>query len=290
MKKFFAVILFLLMMIPFAAFAKPVTSIAMGPDRNGDEATAIDRMKMAGVGHALSFIIPPNTDPNSDFTQIIRTHYKEVVTNVNVLAKRKDGSAIFVTGEVTVDFDKLSEIVRKQIKGLQYENIDDMAAFFVRIVGVDDENLKSIAYQDVLNTYHFVFESLGFKNIDEDVVKIVNGGSADESFGDYCKRVNEEVENDGSIGYAVIGEIALNKLSEGATGITLESTARLQARRYDSNPGGDGLTGTVIFQFDDDYKLKGRDDNVAFFALRKAALNSSRALSEHTLDYWKNHH
>ena len=58
-----------------------------------------------------------------------------------------------------------------------------------------------------------------------------------------------------------------------------------QARNYGSNEVG----GTLIFQFDDDYKLKGRDDNVAFFALRKAALNSSRALAEHTLDYWKKH-
>ena len=290
MKKFFAAILFVVMFIPAVVLAKPVTVLSMGFDKAGDEAKAVERMCMAAAGHSLAFIIPPDPTPESDFSKIVKGHYKEVTSNANIAAKRKDGNAIIVTGEVTVDFDKLRQIVRSQIKGLQEANTDDRTAFFVRITGINNPSLKSRAYGDVLQTYQYVFENLGFKNTDEDVVNIVNGGPADESFIDYCKRVNDVVENDGTIGYAVIGEIALEKLSEGATGIMWGSTARLQARRYDSKPSGDGLTGVLIFQFDDDYKLKGKDDNVAFFALRKAAMNSSRALAEHTLDYWKNHH
>ena len=291
MKKFFALILFAILIFPAMVFAKPLTVISMGFDKTGNEAAAIEVMKKAATRHSLAFIIPPSPDPNSDFAQIIRASYQEVTSNVNVIAKRNEGSNIFVTGEVTVDFEKLRQIVRSKIQGLQEANTDDKAAFFVRIVGVDNKDLHSRAYQDVLTTYQFVFENLGFKNVDEDVVDIVEGGAPDETFGDYCRRVNDAVENDGSIGYAIIGEITLNKLSEGAAGsITWESTARLQARRYDNNPSGDGLIGSLIFQFDDDYKLKGKTDNIAFFALRKAALNSSRALAEHTLDYWKNHH
>lgn len=290
MKKIIATILFVMMFIPVAVLAKPLNVLSMGFDKTGNETAAVEKMCMAAAGHSLAFIIPPNTDPNSDFTKIVKEHYKEVTSNAKVVAKRKDGNAVIVTGEVTVDFDKLRQIVRSQIKGLQEANTDDRAAFFVRITGIDSPSLKSRAYGDVLQTYQYVFENLGFKNTDEDVVSIVNGGPAGESFEDYCRRVNDVVENDGSIGYAVIGEIALNKLSEGATGIMWESVARLQARRYDSSPSGDGLAGVLIFQFDDDYKLKGKDDNVAFFALRKAAMNSSRALAEHTLDYWKNHH
>ena len=289
MKKFFAVVLFLLI-IPCAVFAKPVTVISMGFDKGGNEAAAVNRLKMAAAGHCLAFIIPPNPDPESDFVKIVKNHYAEVVSNVNIVSKRTEGTNIFLTGEATVDFDKLRQIVRTEIKSWQETNTDDTAAFFVRIVGVNNSELKLRAYQDVLTTYQFVFENLGFKNLDEDVSELVNSGSADESFIDYCKRVNEEIENDGSIGYAVIGEITLSKLSEGVTGIVWGSTARLQARRYDSKTSGDGLTGTLIFQFDDDYKLKGKSDNIAFFALRKAALNSSRALAEHTLDYWQNHH
>lgn len=290
MKKFLAVILLVILMIPVAAFAKPLTVISMGFDKGGDEKIAVDRLHMNAVGHALAFIIPPNPDPNSVFVRIVKTHFKELASNAKVLAKRNEGGTLFLTGEVTVDFDSLREIVKKENGNWQEANTDDQAAFFVRVTGVDNENLKQRAYQDVLSTYQFVFENLGFKNIDEDVSEIVNAGAADESFIDYCKRINEEVENNGSIGYAVIGEIALNKLMEGETGTLWESTARMQARRYDSKTTGDGLEGVLIFQFDDDYKLKGRDDNVAFFALRKAALNSSRALAEHTLDYWKNHH
>ena len=290
MKKIIAAILFVLMFIPVVVLAKPLNVLSIGADKSGNEAAAIDKMCQAAAGHSLAFIIQPNTDPNSDFIKIIKAHYKEVTSNAKVVAKRKDGTVVIVTGEVTVDFDKLRQIVRSQIKGLQEANTDDEAAFFVRITGLDNAALYNRAYGDVLQTYQYVFENLGFKNTDEDVFTVVNGGPAGESFEDYCKRVNEFVENEGSIGYAVIGEIALDKLSEGATGIMWGSTAKLQARRYDTTPSGDSLIGTIIFQFDDDYKLKGKDDNVAFFALRKAAMNSSRALAEHTLDYWKNHH
>lgn len=289
MTKFLAVVLFLLI-IPCAVFAKPLTVISMGFDKGGNEAAAVNRLKMAAAGHSLAFIIPPSPNPDSDFVRIVKSHYAEVVSTVNIISKRTEGTNIFLTGEVTVDFDKLRQIVRTEIKSWQEANTDEVTAFFVRIVGVDNSELKLKAYQDVLTTYQRVFENLGFKNLDEDVFELVNSGSAGESFMDYCRRVNSEIENDGNIGYAVIGEIALSKLSEGTTGIVWGSTAKLQARRYDSKTSGDGLTGTLIFQFDDDYKLKGKDDNVAFFALRKAALNSSRALAEHTLAYWQNHH
>lgn len=290
MRKLISVILFLVMMVPIGALAKSLTVISMGADKAGNEKAALDKMYLNAAAHGLAFIIQPNAEPDSDFVKIVKAHYREVTSDAKVLAKRNDGAAILLTGEVTVDFDKLRQIVRSQIRGLQEAATEDNAAFFVRIVGVGDEDLKARAYQDVLTTYQFVFENLGFKNADEDVVAVVNGGAAGESFENYCRRVNSIVENDGNIGYAVIGEIALAKLSEGATGITWESTARLQARRYDTNPSGNGLSGVVIFQFDDDYKLKGKDNNVAFFALRKAAINSSRTLAEHTLDYWKNHH
>ena len=292
-RKIFAVIMFALLLVPFNAYAKSVTVISMGADKAGDEAVAIEKMNRNAAAHCLAFIIPPSPNPDSDFVKIIRAHYKEVTSGAKVAAKKKDGPVVVVTGEVTVDFTKLREIVKREIKGVQNmdENVDEQTAFFVRITGVNNEQLKMRAYQDVLDTYHFVFENLGFNRTDEDVVNIVFGGDANEKFLDYCMRVNSYIENGdaGNIVYAVIGEIALDKLSEGTTGIMWESTARLQARCYKENPTSDGMTGEVIFQFDDDYKLKGRDDNVAFFAMRKAALNSSRALAEHTLDYWKNH-
>lgn len=284
-KKFFAIILFALLIIPAATFAKPLTVISLGADKAGNENAAVEKMKMAAVGHVLAFIIPPNPDPNGDFVNIVKTHYKEVALNPKVSGRKKDGSGIRVTGEVTVDFDKLRQIVRSQIQGLQNENIDEPTVFFVRITGVNDLNLKQKAFGDVLKTYGAVFENLGFKVENSDELTAELSASPDsESFEAFCLRMNEEAGNTGCM-YAVIGEIALKKISEGETGIIWESTARLQARSYGSNAVG----GTLIFQFDDDYKLKGRDDNIAFFALRKAALNSSRALAEHTLDYWKKH-
>ena len=290
MKKFLTLIIFVVLLIPSMAFARPLNFVSMGADKNGNEKVAVDRMYLNATAHALGFIIPMNPDPNSDFVKIVKAHYKDVAINSKIIAKRKDGAAILVTGEVTVDFEKLRQIVRSQIHSLQEANTDEMTAFFVRISGIENDSLSAHAYQDVLTTYQFVFENLGFKSTDEDTFDIVSGGLANESFEDYCRRVNSELENDGRFGYAVIGEINLNKVSEGATGVMWESTARLQARKYDSKPAGDGLAGTLIFQFDDDYKLKGKTNNIAFLALRKAALNSSRALAEHTLDYWKNHH
>ena len=73
------------------------------------------------------------------------------------------------------------------------------------------------------------------------------------------------------------------ELAETEMGVTWGSTAHLQAIDF---TGSDA----VIFRFDDDYKLNGRDEKVGLFAMRKAALNSSRALAEHTLDYWKTQH
>ena len=214
MKKIFAVIILALMIIPSAVFAKPMTVLSLGFDKMGDEAAAIDKMCMAAAGHSLAFIIPPSTDPNSEFIKIVKAHYKEVTSNATVQAKKKDGSAVIVTGEVTVDFDRLRQIVKSQIKGLQEANTDDKAAFFVRITGVDNEQLRRRAYSDVLQTYSFVFENLGFKNVNEDVFSIVNAGTPNESFEDYCKRVNSAAEGNIKIRYAVIGEIALDKLKD----------------------------------------------------------------------------
>ena len=257
----------------------------MGMDKNGNETAAIDKMCLNAVGHSLAFIIPPNPDPDSDFVKIVKAHYKEVTSNAKVQAKRKDGTAIILVGEVTVDIDKLTEIVKTQISGLQFEKIDEPTIFFVRITGVDNAEMKKKALGDTLQTYSAVFERLGFKVDDSDELmsELVSSPDA-ESFESFCMRMNEEVGNTGCT-YAVIGEITLEKESEGITGIVWKSTARLQARVY-----GDSTNGTSIFQFDDDYQLKGKSDNVAFFALRKAAMNSARALAEHTLDYWKNHH
>ena len=285
MKKIFALILFALLIIPVVSFAKPLTVISLGADKDGNENAAVEKMRMAATGHALAFIIPPNLDPNSDFVKIVKENYKSVTSSPKVSARKKDGSGIRITGEVTVDFDKLREIVRSKISGLQFENIDETTVFFVRITGVNDLNLKQKAFGDVLQTYATVFENLGFKvESSDELISEMLASPDSESFESFCRRMNEEAGNTGCM-YAVIGEIALDKTSEGETGIMWQSTARLQARRYGSNAVG----GTLIFQFDDDYKLKGRDDNVAFFALRKAALNSSRALAEHTLDYWKKH-
>ena len=282
MKKIFMLSLLILLMIPAMVFAKPLNVISMGVDRSGNETAAMDKMCLNAAGHSLAFIIPPNTDPNSEFVKIVKTYYKDVTSNVKVQAKKKDGSVIILTGEVTVDFDKLRDIVHAQIKNFQEANTDDRAMFLVRIVGIENSQLLMRAYGDVLQTYGMVFENLGFKvdATDELITQLISS-PANEDFASYCRRMNDEAGNVGCK-YVVIGEIFLEKASEGETGVIWKSTARLQARDF-----GNSTDGTIIFQFDDDYKLRGKDDNVAFFALRKAAMNSSRALAEHTLAHWK---
>ena len=167
---------------------------------------------------------------------------------------------------------------------MQEANTDDKAMFLVRIVGIENPQMLMRAYGDVLQTYQMVFENLGFKvDAPDELIEQLVSSPTNEDFTSYCRRMNDEAGNVGCK-YVVIGEIFLERAAEGETGITWKSTARLQARDF-----GNSANGTIIFQFDDDYKLRGKDDNVAFFALRKAAINSSRALAEHTLAYWKNH-
>ena len=273
---------FCLLMLSGTALARPMDVLSVGVDKSGNEAAAVDKMCMAAAGHSLAFIIPPNQDPNSDFVRIVKGHYKEVTSNPRVVNRKKDG-ALIVTGHVTVDFDSLKSVVRKEIRGYQNENADASACFLIRVKGIDNPQQLRHAYGDILQTYGAVFENLGFKvNVGEDVITEMMKTPPGESYEAYCNRVSAAAQEDVEVTYAIVGEITLDKLSETEMGVTWGSTAHLQAR--DFTAGGD----RVIFDFADDYKLKGRDELVGMFAMRKAAMNSSRALAEHTLAYWKN--
>ena len=208
--------------------------------------------------------------------------FKQVANKLYQIVK--DGGVIVATGKVTVDFDSLKRIVRSEIRGFQNENTDAVACFLIRVTGIDNAQMQRSAYGDVLQTYEAVFDNLGFKvKAGEEVTPEVMKNPAGESFEAFCNRVSSAAKEDVEITYAVIGEISANKLAETEMGVTWGSTARLQAVDF---TGSDA----VIFQFADDYKLNGKDEKVGMFAMRKAALNSSRALAEHTLAYWKSHH
>ena len=276
---------FFLLLLNDAALAKPMEVMAVGFDRDGNEAAAIERMCMAAAGHSLAFIIPPSREPESDFVRMVKTHYKEVTANPQI-KQRKNGPPLVVTGFVTVDFDRLKAIVRSEIKGVQNENTDAAACFLIRVRGIDNPQQLRHAYGDIIQTYSAVFENLGFKvNTGEEITSEVLKNPAGESFVDYCRRVSEAAKDDVEITYAIVGEISVEKLSESPAGITWGSSAHLQARDFTRENGE-----KVIFDFSDDYKLKGRSETAGFFAMRKAAMNSSRALAEHTLAYWKAAH
>ena len=284
MRKWLFGIVMLVLMLPGLAFAKPLEVTSVGFDKGGNEAAAVDKMCMAAAGHTLAFIIPPSREPDSDFIRIVKAHYKEVTSNPRVFHTKNDGGVIVATGKVTVDFDSLKRIVRSEIRGFQNENTDAVACFLIRVTGIDNAQMQRSAYGDVLQTYEAVFDNLGFKvKAGEEVTPEVMKNPAGESFEAFCNRVSSAAKEDVEITYAVIGEISVNKLAETEMGVTWGSTARLQAVDF---TGSDA----VIFQFADDYKLNGKDEKVGMFAMRKAALNSSRALAEHTLAYWKSHH
>ncbi len=285
MKKIFPLLMLILLLLAETVWAKPMEVMAVGFDKSGDEKAAIEKMCMAATGHSLAFVIPPNQDPNSDFVRIIKNHYKEVSSNPRVQHKKNE-EALIVTGMVTVDFDRLKAIVREEIKGYQQENTDAVACFLIRVKGITNPQQLRHAYGDILQTYGAVFENLGFKvKAGEEVTNEVLKNQPGETFDDYCKRVSAAAREDIEITYAIVGEISVEKIAESAMGVTYDSNAKLQARDFTVADGE-----KVIFQFDDDYKLKGKDELIGMFAMRKAAMNSSRALAEHTLAYWKTQH
>ena len=274
MCRILALISLMIALFSSTVFAKPMDIMAVGVDKDGNENMAIERMCMAAAGHSLAFIIPPSQDPNSDFVRLIKSHYKEVTSNPQIKNK-KNGPPLVVTGYVTVDFDRLKSIVRTEIKGVQNDNTDAAACFLIRVKGIDNPQQLRHAYGDIIQTYSAVFENLGFKvKAGEEVTPEVLKASSEESFDDYCRRVSEAAKEDVEITYAIVGEISVEKMAESPAGITWGSSAHLQAR--DFTTGGD----KIIFDFGDDYKLKGRGELIGFFAMRKAAMNSSRALAE----------
>ncbi|SFW35753.1 hypothetical protein [Selenomonas ruminantium] len=276
---------FFLLLLPRGVWAKPMDVMAVGFDKGGNEAVAVERMCMAATGHSLAFIIPPSQDPSSDFVRLIKAHYKEVTSNPQI-KQRKNGPPLVVTGFVTVDFDRLKAIVRTEIKGIQNENTDAATCFLIRVQGIDNPQQLRHAYGDIIQTYSAVFENLGFRvKAGEEVTPEVLKNPPGESFEDFCRRVSEAAKEDVEITYAIVGEISVEKLAESPAGITWGSSAHLQARDFTSADGE-----KIIFDFGDDYKLKGRGELAGFFAMRKAAMNSSRALAEHTLAYWKSAH
>lgn len=281
MRRILVLISFGMILLSGMVFAKPMDIMAVGFDKDGNENMAVERMCMAAAGHSLAFIIPPSQEPGSDFVRLIKSHYKEVTSNPQIKNK-KNGPPMVITGYVTVDFDRLKSIVRTEIKGVQNDNTDAEACFLIRVKGIDNPQQLRHAYGDIIQTYSAVFENLGFKvKAGEEVTPEVLRMPVGESFEDYCRRVSEAAKEDVGITYAIVGEISVEKLAESPAGITWGSSAHLQAR--DFTAGDD----KVIFDFGDDYKLKGKGEMVGFFAMRKAAMNSSRALAEHTLAYWK---
>lgn len=285
MKRILPLIMAILFLASGIGMAKSMDVMAVGFDKTGNEQAAVERMCKAAMGHCLAFVIPPSKDPNSDFVRLIRTRYQEVASNPRVMHKKNDG-VLVVSGVVTVDFDKLKDIVRTDIKGYQSENTDAVACFLIRVQGIDNPQQLRHAYGDIIQTYGAVFENMGFKvKVGDEVTPEVLKHPPGESYDDYCKRVVAAAREDPEITYAIVGEIAVGKISESALGCTYGSNAKLQARDFTKDDGE-----KVIFQFEDDYKLKGKDELIGMFAMRKAAMNSSRALAEHTLAYWKSQH
>ena len=263
---------------PAAGYAAPKEVLVCGEAPIGQglvqaKSQATEQMKQLAVDKALAGFV------GADQTAMgaVRARYQNYVLAVTCVREQQFADHLSLVARVLVDFDALEADVKKLVKSEndRPQHHDDRIAFFVRVLGMDVDAFK------VLQRYHETFSSLGFKmdTVDEEVAAMQTYSS--QSYLEYVKSMQADIEERPEITVAVIGEIDVAPARTDAAGCTADGVVHITALNF--------MDHQVIAEFSDRYQLRRSNEAEACsFVLEKAAWNSAKSLAADTLRYWQN--
>ena len=271
----------------YLAAAERIVIPVAGKSQNSKEMAVEDARKQA-VEKALARIITPDAESAGIFQKVAAKYSLLSDPKVNVMQTKIIKGQTVVFCKVTVQIDALTNELQEQIKNVQDSEAhqDDQAFFFVRVTGAFNPQEKQREQANVLRFYADAFQALGIQKGMEDgiAVQSMERYQTLDTAG-YINAVCGEVQQDMSIGLAVIGEIRLEPSVMDEDGTNSTCVSRIIVVRN----GSDGTMETVG-TFEDTYTIRRTDRLEAEkLVLQKAAYNSSKYLAHLTLSYWDSH-
>lgn len=254
---------------------------ACGKNMQGNKNLAIENAKKVAIVKALSKFIEPDKNISSVFQKIVNQYSDFTVGKPKLLKEQNISGKLNCFCIVMVDFDKLENALRKQIKSLHGE--DDTLSFLVRVKGLEhDEKLRLEAEQMVATKFAEIFEDMNFQSaVADDVIVSAMENLNDK---DFQTQILTQIANDVTVGMAIVGNLMLLPTSSDVSGSNAVSV--FKAILVENQ--GDGNI-EVIGVFEDKYYFSSKLQNEAErTVLKKAVFNSAKSIFNMALKHWQN--
>lgn len=278
MKKFFCTLTILSAIIFFAMTVHAAQGIASG-GRGSTEFAAVEDMKLTAVKRALAHLTSRSDDPASPYQQLLGD-YRNFVGAVKISKRGKNSSGVFVTGTVEIKYNELRAEFGRLIKNSHGGDITREVCVFVRVVGDMSEVDLRAAEEIILQRYMTRLTENKFVVADADEVIGELNTTRAMTFDDFVKFVEQKSVENPAICTAIIGEIRPAQILADSEGFTAACEISIRAVDCLNN-----------FAIIDDYD--GREilrmktaERVENFLCEKAAVTSSKAVTDSLVRYW----
>ena len=250
--------------------AEPVSIKVCGEGANETQATENGRQK--AVKQVLLKILQ---DSNNPIFQQILNNYANFASKLEISKKQKNGSTLYLFGQVLIDPDKIIAAIKAVPKSSN--NGNNVACFFIRVQGIND-SAKIGKYQHRIRQISSdAFQRLGFKTA---VTDELNGEIAklqSVSYEEFYNTMISKIKQDyPEVTVAIIGEVNVSNAGEDAAGFARDSVVRIKAIAVLSN--------SQPIDFSESYRVKRTTaDEADMMAIEKAAINSAETLASKVL-------
>ena len=267
-----------------AAPQKPAGVPAGG--KGTTEAKAIEMMQQEAVKKVLSQLTAWSDDPSSPYQQLLN-RYKEFVGKEVIKKKGTSNAGHFVLGEVPIDFDRLQAELNKLVKIEARQDESRRVYMLVRYLGTEDRRMEQEAEKLILMRYNTRLTEVGFAMGDAD--EMLNRLSTHYHGMDYetfVQKVKEELRTEIDVQVAIIGEIYQTSIDQDESGVT--ATCDINISAYEC-PKSDSDDFKQIAKYEGSDVIRRETWNEAGkFMLEKAAITSSKAITDKLMVYWRN--
>ncbi len=263
-------------------YAAPVSNRGIPAGGKGStEEIALEEMKKAALKKVLSQIVSWSDNPQSPYQQLL-TRYKEFTGKETVKKKGNNNAGFYVLGQVPVKYELLQSELSKLVKAEQKKDEYGRRVYvLIRFLGSGDVTNVKLAEQAILGRYNTRLRESGFVVADADKLMALLSSYHGLNYDAYVNQVLKELDNDPSITVAIVGEISQTALEEDESGTTAACDINITAFDCTKNFN-------VITKYEGSDVLRRRTGHEAGkFLLEKAAITSSKAITDRLLVYWK---
>ena len=277
MKKFFSLIIFLTAIF-FATTVHAAQGIPAG-GRGATEIAAVEDMKISAVKRALAHLTARSDDPSSPYQQILAS-YKNFVGVVKISKRGKNSRGVFVTGTVEIKYAELRAEFGRLIKNSHGGDFSREVYVFVRVAADSTEDELRAAEEIILQRYMARLTENNFVVADADEIVGELSLTRAMTFEQFVKFVEQKSTENPAICTAIVGEIRPAEISADADGFS--AACEMTIRVLDCLRGF-----AVIDSYDGSEILRMKNfERVENFLCEKAAVTSSKAVTDSLVRYW----